>query len=87
MNIKTNTIKRYMKYEHYHNLPMQAVELKINEIIARKPHLIQSLDRTTINPSIRIYSHIPLNNYSLRSSQESNQSNLTLHFNKMFITN
>ena len=59
MNIKTNTNKRYMKYGHYINQPMQAVELKLNEIITQNPHLIQSLDRTIINPLIRKYSHIP----------------------------
>ena len=59
MNIRTNTNKRYMKYEHYINQPMQAVELRLTEIVARNPHLIQPLDRTNINPLIRKYSHIP----------------------------
>ena len=59
MNIKTNTNKRYMKYEHYNNQPMQAVESKLNEVITRNPHLIHSLDRTIINPLIRKYFHIP----------------------------
>ena len=48
-----------MKYEHYINQPMQAVELKLNEIIVRNPHVIQSLDRTFNNTSIRKYSHKP----------------------------
>ena len=61
MNIKTETNKRCMKYEHYINQPMQAVEIKLNEIIARNPHLIQSLYRTIINPSIRKISHTPFN--------------------------
>ena len=60
MNIKTNTNKRCMKYEHYIYQPMQAVEIKLNEIIARNRHLIQSLDRTSINPLIRKCSLIPL---------------------------
>ena len=59
VNIKTNTNKRFMKYEHYINQPIQAVELKINKIIARNPHLIQSLDRNLICPLNRKYSHIP----------------------------
>ena len=59
MHIKANTNKTYMKYDHYINQHMQAGELKLNEIIARNSHLLQSQDRTTINPLIRKFSHIP----------------------------
>ena len=31
MNNTTKTEKRYMKYEHYKNQPMQAVELKLKK--------------------------------------------------------
>ena len=37
MNIKTTNDKLSMSYEHYINQPMQAVEMKLNMIIAKNP--------------------------------------------------
>ena len=51
-----------MKYEYYINQPMQAIELKLNMIIAKNPQLINTLDRNTNHPLIKKYSHIPFNN-------------------------
>ena len=55
-------IKMNMTYEHYIKQPMQAVELKLNMIVAKNPHLINSLYRYIKHPLIRKISHIPFNN-------------------------
>ena len=55
--------KRNMTHEHYLKQPMQAVELKLNLIIARNPHLIKSLIRYINHPLNKKYPHLPLNNY------------------------
>ena len=62
MNIITINNKMNMTYEHYITLPMQAVELKLNMIIAKNPNLINSLNRFYNHLLIRKYSHIPFNN-------------------------
>ena len=41
---------------------MQAVEMKINMIIAENPHLINSLNRLYNHPLILKFSNIPFNN-------------------------
>ena len=41
---------------------MQAIEIKLNMIIAKNPQLITSLDRNKNHPLIRKYSHIPVIN-------------------------
>ena len=41
MNISTTNDKTYMTYEYYIQHPMPAVELKLNMIIAKNPHLIK----------------------------------------------
>ena len=51
-----------MTYEHYIKQPLQAIELKLNMIIAKNPQLINALDRNENQPLIRKYSHIPFNN-------------------------
>ena len=49
-----------MTNEHYIKHPMKAVELRINVIFAKNPHLRNSIIRYIDHPSIRKYSHIPL---------------------------
>ena len=51
-----------MTYENYIIEPMQAIEIKLNIIIAKNPKLINSLDRNKSHPLIKKYSHIPFNN-------------------------
>ena len=48
-----------MSYEYYIKQPKHMVEIKLNQILARNPHLINSLDRRVSHPFIRKYSHIP----------------------------
>ena len=48
-----------MTYEFYINQPMQALELKVNMIIAKNSQLVNSLDRNKNHPLIRKHSHIP----------------------------
>ena len=40
---------------------MEMIELKMNLIISKNPHLINSLDRSIDPPLIRKYSNIPIN--------------------------
>ena len=63
MIIKTINGRGNMTYDIYMNLPMSMVEKQINFIIAKKPHLINTLDRTKNHPLIRKFSNIPFNNY------------------------
>ena len=51
-----------MTYKHYINQPMSMCERRLNLIIAKNPHLINSIDRSKNHPLIRKYSHIPFNN-------------------------
>ena len=48
-----------MTYENIINQPMSMCERKINTNIARKQHLINSLDRKKNHPLIGKFSHIP----------------------------
>ena len=53
-----------MTYEYYINRPMQAIELKLNMIIAKNPQLINSLDRTKITSTYKnifSYNHLITN--------------------------
>ena len=52
-----------MTYGNFTNQTMQAIELKLDNIIAKNPQLINSLDRNKPHPLIKKYSHIPFNNY------------------------
>ena len=62
MNFKTINTKRYITSDHYIKRPMPPVESKLNKIIAQSPHLMESLDRTTINPSNMKNCNIPFIN-------------------------
>ena len=63
MKISTNIDKCIMTNDYYIQHLMQAVELNLNVILAKNPHLIQSLKRSHDHPLIRKYSHMPVNNY------------------------
>ena len=58
MNITTVNDKVYMTYEYYIEHPMPAVELKLNMVLSKNPHLIKSLNRSHIHPLIRKFSYI-----------------------------
>ena len=62
MNNTTINDKLIMLYGHYNKQPMQVVELGLNVIIAKNPHLIISLNRYTNHLLIRRYSQISFNN-------------------------
>ena len=51
-------IKCFLAYDYYITRPMPAVELKLNMIISKNPHLIKSLNRSHVHPLIRKYSYI-----------------------------
>ena len=61
MTIKTLSDIKNMTLNYYITQPMQAVEMKVNIIIAKKPNLKNSLNRFHDHPLIRKYSHIPFN--------------------------
>ena len=61
MNIKTISDKRYSNYEYYIKQPTEMVELILNLIIAQKPHLIHSLERSFNHPLIRKCCNVPFN--------------------------
>ena len=58
MIIKTISCMCNMSYKYYINQPMSMLERRMNFIIAKKPKLINSLDRNKNHPLIRKYSHI-----------------------------
>ena len=58
MIIKTISCKCNISYKQYINNPMSMLERRINFIIARKPKLINCLNRNKNHPLIRKYSHI-----------------------------
>ena len=58
MNTITVDCKMYMTYDNSIKHPTHAIEFKINMIIAKSPHPINSLNRSLIHPLIRKYSHI-----------------------------
>ena len=62
MNITTSSHEIYMTYECYNKQPMQMVQLNLNMIISKGPHLIKALDRSNNHPLIRKYSNIPFTN-------------------------
>ena len=57
MNISTINDKMYTTYDNYIKHPMQAIELKLDMIFAKNPHLVNSFKRSHIHPLIRKYSH------------------------------
>ena len=63
MYIKTFSDKRCMTYKQYLKHPMQMVERRLHMIIAKNPHLINSLNRTLCHSLMRKYSDVPFNNF------------------------
>ena len=63
LTINTINCRCNMTYEHYMTLPMHMCERSINMIIAKNPQLLNALDRSKNGTLIKIYSHIPFNNY------------------------
>ena len=57
--INNTTIKDEMNmtFGCYNKHPMQAVDLRLHMIIAKNPHLINSLGRYSNHPFIKKYSH------------------------------
>ena len=51
-----------MTYKHYIKQPKLMVEIKVNQILAQNPPLINGLDRHVNHPPIRKKSHIPFKN-------------------------
>ena len=62
MNIETISDKRNMSYNYYIKQPKHTVEIKLNQISARNPHLINALDRAVSHPLLGNFSHVPFNN-------------------------
>ena len=62
MNITTISNERNMSFEYYIKQPKPMVEIKLNQIIAKKLHLINALDRGVKHPLIINYSHVPFIN-------------------------
>ena len=58
MKISTVNAKMYMTYNKNIKHAMPAIEVKLNMIIARNPHLINSLNRSHIHPLMRKYIRI-----------------------------
>ena len=46
MNISAVRDKMYMTYDNYIKHPLQAIELKLNMMAAKKPHRMNSLNRS-----------------------------------------
>ena len=59
MNITTINDKRNMTYEYYIKQPMHAVEIRLNVIVAKNPHLIYSPNRYINPPLSRKNSQMP----------------------------
>ena len=53
MKIKTISDKGNMSYNYYIKQPKHMVEIKLNQILAKKPHLINALDGGVSHPVIR----------------------------------
>ena len=51
-----------MTYEYYISQPMQAVEMKLNMIVAKNPQLTNSLNRFHNHPLFRKFSKLQFNN-------------------------
>ena len=61
MITKTISDIRNMTYEYFIKQPKHMVEFKLNMMIAKNPHLINTLDRRINHFPIRKYSHVPFN--------------------------
>ena len=62
VTIKIISHRCKMTYGYYINQPISMWERKITKIIARNPHLINSLDRYENHPLIRKFLLIPIDN-------------------------
>ena len=58
MSISTFNDTQYMTYEYYLQQPMPSIQTRINIILAKNPHLINSLNRFHNHPLIQKDSHI-----------------------------
>ena len=61
MNITTISDTRYKTYEYCSERTMQMVEMNLNIIFSKFPHLISSVDRSVIHHLIRDYRSIQIN--------------------------
>ena len=61
MKINTFFNEINITYENCMKQPKPMFEIKLNEILARKPHLTNVLDRGVKHPLIRNHFHIPFN--------------------------
>ena len=61
MKIKTIANISYMSYKYHLNQPMQRIEPRLNLNIAKKPHLLNSLNRVSDHPLTRKYIDVPFN--------------------------
>ena len=52
---------KFMTYNYHIKQPMQAVEMKLNMIVAKKRNLLKSPKRFHNHALIKSYSHIPFN--------------------------
>ena len=50
LRITFASCRRFMTYNYYVNLPMSAVERKMNVTIDKNPYLINSINRSIIHP-------------------------------------
>ena len=62
MNITKINDKKNMTFEHYNKQPMQALELRLNKIIANNPLPLKSPNKFFKQPLTRKYSPIPFKN-------------------------
>ena len=53
VDISTINDKMFLTYKYYVTRPMPAVELKLNMITSKNPHLIKSFNRSHIHPLIQ----------------------------------
>ena len=62
MEIKTISNISYNNYKYYLKQPMLIIERRLSMIIAKSPHLINSLNRPGEHPLIRKYTDSPFDN-------------------------
>ena len=62
LNFKKFSNKTNMKYEYYIKQPKPMVEINLNQLFARKPRLVNPLDKGVKHLLIKKHSHIPFNN-------------------------
>ena len=62
MRISFVSCIRSLTYNHCLKQPKPMGEMKVNEILAKNPQLINAVDRTNNHPLIRKYSIIPITN-------------------------